>query len=256
MISYYFAGTGNCRSFSPFLCQPSTDSQVYTPNIPDFYFDIDNVAGFRTAASGANLTTRNEQRVTTIIFSIPPRSPERNCSGTVTALQYCYESTAEFLDRGQRNINIFWLLTLSRNGSRFTVSRRYMARTTPRDSVCVNSSETRRVCCAETARNFQITASTHWFGVTVLGQNRRPLAFADSVTDYEVEQFQVRISNTVPAVDDTLIVDNLLNRPLLLLRFLLGKQSWQKCMVNEIFSIVAAAYSYSWFQSQACPHLN
>ena len=131
------AGPGHCQSFSPlnFLCQPFID-QVYTPNIPDIYFSASNIAPF---ISGGNLTTHQEVRGTTIIFSIPPRSPERNCSGTVTTLQYCYEATTNFLRNSQAR-NIFNFATLNKNGSRFTVNETFRATTIPRDSGCADSS--------------------------------------------------------------------------------------------------------------------
>ena len=64
--------------------------------------------------------------------------------------------------------------------------------------MCADLSDNTRSCCAETEVQFQVTAqSTHWFGVTVLGHssnNRRPLAFDDSVTDFRVGQFLVKLS--------------------------------------------------------------
>ena len=85
---------------------------------------------------------------------------------------------------------------------------------------------------------FQVAAqSTHWFGVSVLGRddnNRRPLAFDDSVTDFRVRQFQVKLSGDHgPAMGDTFMVDtDSLDRPLLLLRFLIGKLVYA-CVVSE-----------------------
>ena len=81
-----------------FQCQHSSYSsgQVYTPNIPDFYFDNEKAAAFSTGSSGANLTTAIAGH--TYIFTIPPVSAERNCTGTVIALQYCH------VDR--RNLNV------------------------------------------------------------------------------------------------------------------------------------------------------
>ena len=114
--------------------------------------------------------------------------------------------------------------------------------------MCANLPGNRRSCCDITEVQFQVTAqSTHWFGVTVLGQNlgqnnnnRRPLAFDDSVTDFRVGQFQVKLSGNRdrgPAMGDTFMVDtDSLDRPLLLLRFLIGKLVYafnNHCVVSE-----------------------
>ena len=70
---------------------PSTDQSglMYTPNIPDFYFSDVNAANFRSSG-GANLTT--SRNGVTYIFTIPAESSERNCTGNVVAIQYCYET--------------------------------------------------------------------------------------------------------------------------------------------------------------------
>ena len=73
---------------SLFQCQPSSDEsgQVYTPNIPDFYFNDENTADFRTGDEENLITLRNRL---TYIFT---KSSERNCTGNVVAIQYCYET--------------------------------------------------------------------------------------------------------------------------------------------------------------------
>ena len=70
-----------------FQCQHSTfqDGQVFTPNIPDLYFN------HTYAADMEDLLMRPRNGLT-YFFTIPPESAERNCSGTVVAIQYCYRS--------------------------------------------------------------------------------------------------------------------------------------------------------------------
>ena len=207
-----------------FLCQHSSDQSglVYIPNIPDFYFSHENAADFSTGP-GANLTTPNEQRGTVFIFSIPPKSSERNCSGTVVSLQYCYNTT----QIGEKK-NYFNFLLLDRTGSsEFTVTNRVRGIATPQQSNCTGNMP--GICCSTTTLDmdmqFQITSSTFWFGVTVLTNGaRRPLAFANSNTEYRVEQYQERpiTGNSGPLQNAMFSVSSLLNRPLLLFRFLIG----------------------------------
>ena len=165
---------------------------MYTPNIPDFYFEHANVASFRTE-SGANLTTRTQSRGTTFIFTMPAKSSQgRNCSGTVQALQYCYSDTRGTFNN-DRNIFVFLHVNQS------TVDRKIWIRNTQAESTVCTDVRSGRVCCTNTTltnnQRFQVPSSTYSFGLVVLGNtNVRPLAFS---TAYRFPQIVFDIGSTV-----------------------------------------------------------
>ena len=78
---------------------------------------------------GQHLFTSNESVY--IIFRLPP---ELNCSGTVTAVQFCYIGGA--LSSG-RERQIFRLLILQESNSTFTVTNRVLARSTQSEQICM-----------------------------------------------------------------------------------------------------------------------
>ena len=83
-----------------FRCQSSSElrGQVFTPSIPDFYFNHENAAAFSNGGN-ANLTTLLES--STYIFTIHPQ----DCCGTFTALQYCYKISSTSTQRTFINFN-------------------------------------------------------------------------------------------------------------------------------------------------------
>ena len=213
-----------------FQCQPTTDqsgqARAFTPNIPDLYFDHTNAAAFRTGA-GANLTTVTGGRRTTLIYTTPPESV---CSGTVTAIQYCYHTKIN----DSRNLLRF--LTLSRDGFsfNFTVNvKNIVLKPVPQDNVCSDypGSNGHRICCDTTNltsinRQFRIP-SNFTFGVILLGNsNVRPLAFSGTADmKYQFPHFVTRLStnNPLTGFPFTLNENDYQNdRYLLLMRLLLG----------------------------------
>ncbi len=80
--------------------------QVYTPNIPDEYFNDTNAVDFRTGDE-ANLT--NTENGARYFFTVPAESTSRNCSGDVVSIQYCYQ--ARDSDRDTNSI-VFNLLAV------------------------------------------------------------------------------------------------------------------------------------------------
>ena len=183
-----------------FECQPTSSSdQVFTPNIPDLYFDHTNAAAFRTG-DGANLTTvtSTESSRTIFIYTTPPESV---CSGTVTTIQYCYHTTIN------NDRNLLRFLTLSRDGFSFTVNvSNIVLRPVPQDNVCSDypGSNGHRICCDTTNltainRQFRIP-SNFTFDVILLGNsNVRPLAFSGT-TDmkYQFPHFMTRLTTSNP----------------------------------------------------------
>ena len=157
---------------------------------------------------------------------------ERNCSGTVLAIQYCYHSSIEDVQT-QRQSFSFNYLSLAHDGLQFTVTKAFAVRATPRESICEVPGDVRNVeavCCdtlhLDTDDVFQIPTTAFVYGITI--RFSRLLAFAESATLYnEVAQFQTQFGTTMlPPVGSmfTLNESQLFNdEPLLLLRFILGK---------------------------------
>ena len=189
------------------------------PNIPDFYFNHENAADFRTGG-GANLTTAVNRR--TYIFTIPPESSERNCSGSVVAIQYCYQARERDIND---NETIYSFLHLNRSGFDFTVTNSFTVYTIPRENNCTNPpGDIQRVCCDNAIlgapNQFKLSSTNYTFGVSVMNRNVRPLAFANSVAAYRYEQLQTSIRTPLPFTLRERDLES--DRSLLLLRFILG----------------------------------
>ena len=207
-----------------FECQPATDQsgRVFTPNIPDFYFNHTNAATFRTG-DGANLTTVTGDHRTTFIYTTPPESA---CSGTVTAIQYCYHTTIN------KRRNFLRFLSFSRDGFVITVksARNIVGRAIPQDNVCSDypGSNGHRICCDTTnlaTKQFWIP-SNFTFGVILLNNSDvRPLTFSGT-TDmkYQFPHYVTTLSAGNPPTGSTFTLDKDAesDRYLLLMRLLLG----------------------------------
>ncbi len=132
-----YTGSGYLQSSSVFQCQSSSDQSglVYTPNIPDFYLNDVNAAALWSSDGSFKRLITTER---THIFTIPPESASRNCSGSLVSIQYCYRAR-------DRNINveqtIFILSSLvSRNEhGLFEVKNITTIRNTPRNSTCTDA---------------------------------------------------------------------------------------------------------------------
>ena len=201
-----------------YQCQFSSQQsgQVFIPNIPDLYFTPENAA----ARFGGNLTETSQQNGTTYIFTLPALSSERNCSGTVLSLQYCFLARAR--DIGN-TLSVFDLLSLTRDGNQFTVNERFAPpQITLRQDMCADPPEMgmRRVCCTTVSLEsgqVQVPASAFTFGVLT---NVRLLTFVDRVN---VERFTYRpTGNSELTRGSTFQGSSRMNSSLLLLRFFLG----------------------------------
>ena len=200
----------NTSSMSPlfqcqFKCPANQNRLVYTPNIPNSHF--------RNAATNCNgASSTQPQNGFTYIFTIPSESPLRNCSGTVVSLQYCYKT----INNNSRSRNAFNFLSLSQDGTQFTVKSR----------VAIRRSRCNLLICCSTIflqqkDRFIITSKKFVFGV-VINNNVKPLAFAPStITEYYIEQYQVRNIGHLRNLrkGDTFNANPLANHSLLLLRF-------------------------------------
>ncbi len=211
------------ESFAPFQCQSSSDQSglVYTPNIPDFYFNDVNTAGFRTN-DRANLT--DTVNGVTYFFTVPAESASCNCSGDVVSIQYCYR--ARYRDIGTSS-NVFNLLAVDRNGLQFTINNREVIQIESRNMRCAGpQGDIQQICCDTTPLSgFQIPSSEYTFGIVITNNSVRPLAFADSVREYRVEQFRASLGTAGPQLGSIVNLtegDRLTDRALLLIRAIIG----------------------------------
>lgn len=159
-----------------FQCQFSS-GRIFTPNIPDLYFNSQNVAEFLNIHE-SNLTKLRTGF--TYIFTIPNKPC--TCSGTVVAVQYCYENATQ-----SQNIFSFQSVTQEVVGM-YTVNTEF---TIPQENC------TRRVCCDNTTLDIQnhihIPCSSYTFGIT----SEHLLAFSNAALEYKVEQFQLALSGAM-----------------------------------------------------------
>ena len=222
---FLITATALGTSESLYQCTHSIEQtgQVYTPNIPDFYFNDMNAANFRTGPK-ANLTAARNG--TTYIFPIPSESPLRNCNGTVVSLQYCYQARNRDIGMNQ---SVFNILSLVKNGLDFSVSNKIQITTSPRNRICTQRNQQQIICCDNTSLQptdrFEIPPTNYSFGV-VVGNRRsfRPLAFVSSAMEYRAEQYQASLGVNGPSRTFTLTDTNhIQSSSLLLLRFFIGK---------------------------------
>ena len=230
--SCHFIDPGCTQTSSLFQCQPSTDQSglVYTPNIPDFYFNDVNAANFRSGGA-ANLTTSSNG--VTYIFTIPAESAERNCTGNVVAIQYCYETRSSQI--GSNEINGFNFLHMNRNGLVFTVTGSFTEQTTPQESICtIPMGMIQQVCCdtatLDMMNQFQLPTTSYTFAVMIINNDARPLAFTASATEYRHEQLQTVLGSSAPQPGNIITPGQIAvvtDQSLLLLRFILGNTNLQ-----------------------------
>ena len=219
----------NTAESSLFQCQPTTDQsgQVFTPNIPDFYFN--HVNALELTQQG-NLATLSEERGTIFIFTTPP---EPTCSGTVLAFEFCY------LDFGIRNNQeVFRFVSLRRDGLQFTVIDFDFVRIrTSEEAICSVLVEDEEYICCNTYtlpddEQFQIPSLNYTFGVVIRSLMNRilPLAFSDVNPEFQFPHFQARPIHNNNGPDSTgdsftLTAVDLQNEgSLLLLRLIIGTQ--------------------------------
>ena len=121
----------------------------YLPNIPEGKY------------TGVTLTAYTlSQPGVTYIYPVP--STQVNCSGTVSAVEYCYRGSDGQLGN---ELLAFTLLTLEQNGLNFRVTGRIDIRTTPHS--CTRSP----YCCDTTSLNmaghFILPAPNFAFGIAI-----------------------------------------------------------------------------------------
>ena len=204
-----------------FQCQHSTlqDGQVFIPNIPDTQFDP---ARFSNNGQVNQLLTQPNPGAT-YFFTVPPESAERNCSGTVVAIQYCYSF---YFNGNQMNRDVFSIHSVTRDGVVFTVTSSFTVRTTPLDGEC-NTMSGNSFCCDTTTlsadNQLSITPDAYSFGVTILGDDVMSYAFGDD-TMFVVERFQATsLGTTIPPGTSYDSMQSGVTGGLMLMRLFIGK---------------------------------
>ena len=201
----------NARSL--FQCQPSSSDQagrVYTPNIPDFYFNHSNVAAISDLVSPG-----------IYVFTFPPYESGVSCSGTVESVQACYQVEKGGKDRDSDQDVI--LLLLVKDNDEFIVTNQLPWRVNP-DGCTSQGKKKMNICCDNFVLNesqFQITSTNFSFGVVVVDDGVRPLHFQASDMEYDVEQYQfptMELSNIELSLADATVTSD----SLILLRFVVG----------------------------------
>ena len=173
-----------------FNCQPSSEisGHLYTPNIPDFYFQSQNADNFRNI----NITTLDIERriddelsASTYIFMLPQESETgRNCSGSIRFIQYCYEAVRR--DGPPSEMIIFHLLIDTRMDDPPGIGFRLRA---IQDTPCNAANDQDTVVCCSFAdissENLVIESNPFRFGiVTHSGEDApQPLSFDERVLD-------------------------------------------------------------------------
>jgi hypothetical protein len=214
-----YVAFGCAQTSALYLCQPTSNpssGQVYTPNIPDSYFN--------TASLSTNTVTPTRNGFT-YFFTLPPR----DCSGSVAVIELCYR--AELTNRqisSSQPLNVFELLMVSRQGLLFTFTSRSIIQAIPSSSSCVVAGpkvgpHTPHDCCTSVIppNEFQIPSSSYTFGVRLMNTaNARPIAFRPSVQQFLTWQFQAASSTTA---GNQVTLPGSVPDGILLLRFIIGK---------------------------------
>ena len=154
------------------------------------------------------------------IYTIPP---ERNCSGTVTAVEYCYKATRPEL---QQTKDVFYILsltpsTLGNNRIQFTVNWRININSTASDSICTSIPDRtwHLVCCENKSLEYQFPSSNFTFGI-LARKYFRLLISTNTTTEYiEQRYFNESVINTATQEGRSFQTYKPINMSLLLLRF-------------------------------------
>ena len=158
------------------------------------------------------------------IYTIPPESAQRNCSGTVTAVEFCYRVRTMDEVRPGETKEVFYFLSLTQDSSiqkRFTVNRRISINSTASNSICATVSPDNRVCCENKHLEYQVPSSTFTFSI-VARKDFRLLISTNTTTEYiEQRYFSENAINTSTQEGSSFQTrDHVpINMPLLLLRF-------------------------------------
>ena len=209
-----------------FQCQFSSEPSgfLYTPNIPDSYFNDENYRNNEIHDYDNNNMVTGSRDGVTYVFTLPSESVQRNCSGRVDSIQYCYQAR----DNNRNKIqNVFKFLSLVQepvqDEVQFTVNSSITIQSTPKDSICSDPpGNIQQICCDSTSLSatdqFQIPPSTYTFGVEIINKDVKPLVFTNRATEYRTS-----LGSSFPSGNMFTLKENIqVNQPLLLLRLSIG----------------------------------
>ena len=200
-----------------FQCQPSGENEQVFPNIPDMSFDPAEAANSVTGG-GSSLTPLQPNMA--YIFTIPGVGDDRNCSGNVVSFEYCYR-TLRSIGNGQRTA--FDFLRLTRSGSLLRIDSRFPVRDNAKGDSCMDIDTNNKVCCTRSDVDMHDVLTTEYtIGIAVSNSDVRPLAFSNSLTEYNVDQYQTAQTNVQEG--DEITATPLTSASIPLLRFYLSKQ--------------------------------
>ena len=157
-------------------------------------------------------------------------SAQRDCSGSVVAMQFCYEYKGND-SNFNTTIGAFQFLSLTRSGLTFTVERKFTVNTTLLSRTCTEGPEgsVNKVCCTNATFDdfdqLEIPTTNFVFGIILLRElNVRLLAFHPSVSQYQFKLFQV-VSDTPtdPGRELRVTQSTEINSSLPIFRFFIGK---------------------------------
>ena len=157
------------------------------------------------------------------IYTIPPESAQCNCSGTVTAVEFCYRIRAMDKVMSGETKEVFYFLSLTQDSSnqrRFIVNRRISINSTASNSICAEVGRRDRVCCENKRLEYQVPSSTFTFGIVARKDFR--LLISTNTTEYiEQRYFSESAINTATQEGRSFRTSDLkpTNMTLLLLRF-------------------------------------
>ena len=141
----------------------AANNLYYFPNLPQLEGNDGTVAD--AALSGSYSTSFSGR---TYIY--PVSLTQVNCSGTVSAIKYCYMYKGNSRQLGNELL-AFTLLTLEQNGLNFRITDRIEVRTTPRSQICTERSSLSQYCCDTTSLNmvdhFILPASNFAYGIAI-----------------------------------------------------------------------------------------
>ena len=206
-----------------YRCQISADQGglVYTPNIPDAHFTEESAA--QASASVISPTLVKASNRVTYFFTLPPLSPERNCNGTVMAIQFCYHAELNNNEFGVLR-DIFEFLVTDRRDQLITINSRFHVEAASSATNCVVGSKsgmnTPHDCCTlfHPPNELLIPTSSFTFGIRILSD----MDFTPFIFDHRVQEFRAEQFQTAATGDSFTLGNSLTDRSLFLLRFLLG----------------------------------
>ena len=223
-----------------FNCHPTSESSTVfsTPNIPDPYFNSQQTGSF---FRNQILIPLEKPDASTAVFTFifhPPAT--RNCSGTLTTIEYCYLlADRELFNDEHFLFNLSLLSPESGDGNEeddeddsdrvsVRVSQVFSIRSTPTTELCKRQPNNKAVCCdTMLLTNVQITSMDEYYGITISNSNAMPLVLNASVPSHSEFRVPVyRLQSSIQNNGDILHIISSVppyESGVALLRFLIGE---------------------------------